>query len=228
MASRTTRIEKIKKELLEHLPSTILGVISGISILTLFHQTAAGRPDINLEELFEKVFHFFHSSHIFLSAITATAIFYRHEKNRIKTFLVVFVVTLIFCGTSDALIPFAGAFIFGAKPHLHLCLIEDPALILTANALGILAGFISEAKFKKISYFSHGAHVFVASFASLSYLVSFGAVGQFQTGLMIAGLFVIATVAVVIPCCSGDIIMPLSFIGGLHGHEHEDEHTHDH
>ena len=225
MKKKSARLSRIKHELLEHLPSTALGVISGILVLTILYWTISENSKNQTVVIFQRLFHFFHSSHIFLRAITATTIFYRHEKNRLKTFCVVFVVTLIFCGTSDALIPFLGALLLGTKPFLHICLLKEPALILTANAMGIGLGFLAESRFKKISYFSHGAHVFVASFASLSYLISFGSVGNLNPVMMVVSLFVIATLAVVIPCCSGDIIMPLSFIGGLHGHEHEDEHT---
>ena len=220
--SSANKIRLILKELRGHLPFTFLGVVSGIVFLGLVHGVFIRPSGMHSQTILRNFFHTFHFSHIFLSAIATTAVFFRHERDILKTVLVGFFGTLIPCGTSDIFIPYFGGKLLGMPMTFHFCLIEEPTAVLLANSAGILVGMIAELKFGRISYFSHSAHVFVSSFASLFYLVSFGIDNWFK---LLLGIFVITVVAVVIPCCSSDIVIPLSFVTGAHGHEHEDEHT---
>lgn len=177
---------------------------------------------VELHTAFTRFFHTFHFTHIFLSAVTTSAIFYRHQQNILKTLPVGYLATLLPCSLSDLFIPYLGGLLIGAPMHLHICLIEDPWLVIGINTLGIFFGIYLQNKKEKISFVSHSAHVFVSSFASMFYLVSFGVENWLTLSV---GLIVITVLAVVIPCCSSDIVIPLSFVSGIHGHEHEDEHT---
>ncbi len=209
-------------ELRHHLPFTVIGVLASLLFLGIIHWfllPATGRDEAATHLEF---FHFFHFAHIFLSAITTTAIFLWNERHLGKAIAVGYFATLIACGLSDLFLPYLGGLLLGAPMHLHICLLDDPLPVLLSNTSGIAIGAWLGMKRRRISYVSHGSHVFISSFASLFYLVSFG-VDNWLT--YSAGLFIITILAVVIPCCSSDIVIPLSFISGLHGHEHQDEHT---
>lgn len=223
MFTQSRRLRLIMHELKTHLPYTLLGAISGILLLGLIYQIFIRAGHFNQHETFENFFHVFHFGHIFLSAIATTAIFFRHDRNILKTIAIGFFGTLVACGISDLFLPYLGGKLLGAEMHLHVCLFENPLLVLLINAAGIAVGMMAEIKIGKISYLSHSSHVFISSFASLFYLVTFGLQNWMH---LIFGIFLVTTLAVIIPCCSSDIVIPLSFVTGFHGHEHEDEHTH--
>jgi len=212
----------IKKELKEHLPFTMLGVLISILILCVAHLIFIKVADFNKSVTFERFFHLFHFTHIFLSATASASIYYRHARHVLKSIAIGAVSTLVFCGLSDAILPFIGGTFLGVTMHFHLCLLNEPITVLLATITGVWAGIVLEVKLGKISYVSHSAHVLVSSLASLFYLVTFGVESWFS---FLIGLFIVTTLAVVIPCCSSDIVLPVSFASGFHGHEHEDEHT---
>lgn len=193
-----------------------------MACLLIFQFLFVREPHHEAHETYETFFHLSHFMHVFMSATATAALFFRRERHVGKTVLVGMLSTLIFCGVSDILLPFVGGNLLGLHTHLHLCLLENPLGVLLAAIFGVWLGVILEIKLGKISYFSHGAHVFISSLASLLYLVSFGASSG---GWFLISAFFITTIAVVIPCCSSDIIMPVACISGMHGHEHEDEHT---
>ncbi|MDP3921524.1 MAG: hypothetical protein Q8R76_12060 [Candidatus Omnitrophota bacterium] len=225
MRESPSKLALIIRELKAHLPYTALGTLAGIGLLSIIRYAFVDRAGLDPNTTLQSLFHLFHFGHVYLSAMSTTAIFYRHENNLVKACWVGLWATLLFCGLSDFLIPYIGGWVLGVPMTMHLCLFEEPIPVLLFNSLGILTGLVVVSKLKRISYFSHGAHVCISGFASLFYLVSYGVDDWYR---FILGLFVISTVAVVIPCCSSDIIMPLSFVSGAHGHEHEDEHTQGH
>lgn len=226
MSAKTSKIRLIQHELRAHLPFTLLGVGVALCVLGLIYFVFIRVGKWDQIATFRNFFHTFHFSHVFISAVATTAVFFRHDRNVLKSILVGFFGTLIPCGISDLLFPFFGGALLGAKMTLHICVLEEPAAVLFSNAAGIAVGLLAEARFGRVSYFSHGTHIFISSLASLFYLVTFGLENWVH---MILGIFVVTAVAVVIPCCSSDIVIPISFISGVHGHEHEDEHTqHEH
>lgn len=222
MIQSPSRLSLIVRELRLHLPFTLSGVAGALLVLLAAHFWIIPFIHADRQRFIHDSFHAWHALHVFLSAIATTAIFYRHQKNIPGAIFIGYFSTLALCGLSDWLLPYLGGRVMGIDMHLHMCLIEEPGLVLTANTIGILIGLFTEAKFGKISYFSHGFHVLVSSLASLFYLVSFGVVDWISFS---AGIFIVTTISVIIPCCSSDIIIPLSFVSGIHGHEHEDEHT---
>jgi len=62
------------------------------------------------------------------------------------------------------------------------------------------------------SVFSHGAHVFVSSLASLLYLVSFGFTGWMTDIHLVFPVFLLVVIAVWIPCCISDIVVPATTV----------------
>lgn len=241
MATQKSRIQLIKHELKEHLPFTLLGVAASILILFLLDHfslmDATGSEHHHAHHHHDHdegahclggasyygFFHVAHFGHIFLSSIVSAAIYLRRSGSYLKSTLVAIISSILFCSLSDILIPFLGGHLWGMQLEFHTDLIEAPFWVILSALIGAILGIIAEKKFGRISYFTHGSHVFVSSLASLFYLVAFGLTNW--TGEII-GVFIITTLAVVLPCCSSDIIFPMSFVGGIHGHEHEDEHTH--
>jgi hypothetical protein len=83
-------------------------------------------------------------------------------------------------------------------------------LVLPFAALGVIGGLFFEERMAGGSVFSHGAHVFVSSLASLLYLVSFGLTAWMTDMRLVFPVFLVVVLAVWIPCCISDIVIPVS------------------
>jgi hypothetical protein len=208
---RKGRLHHIIHELGAHLPYSIFGVVIGIIILGIltFFTIILGSEEL-LPKATRELFHVFHPIHILLSAIATTTMFWKHEKNFIKTVLVGFAGSILICGVSDILLPYLGGKIIERDMHLHICILEHPNIILPFAIIGVLVGFLVPGAIEKSTEFSHSMHVLVSSMASILYLISFGITEWMH---MIGGIFLITIVAVMLPCCTSDIIFPLTFIG---------------
>jgi len=213
-----TRVSILVVEFGRHLPYTFICSLIAMGAVWYFGVTqmpqlaAAG---ISAEG--EWSFHILHPMHIALSAIATTSVFWRYERRLTKAVLVGFFGTVIPCGFSDYIFPFVGGRLLGQPMDLHICLAEHPMLILPFLLLGILGGLLFEERLSGSSVFSHGAHVFVSSLASLLYLVSFGFTGWLTDIHLVFPVFVVVVIAVWIPCCISDIAIP---VGAAHGHAH--------
>jgi len=182
-----------------------------------------------LPSFFEKMFHVFHPLHIFLSAVATTAMFWRFDRRLLRAILTGIVGSVGICGVSDIFFPFVGGLASGRRMTLHVCVVEHPWLILPSAAVGVLAGIVAVRALtrRKSTIFSHSSHVFVSSMASLLYLISFG-FADWTHGLL--SVFAIVVVAVVVPCCTSDIVFPLLLASSearthmvcAHGHSHEE------
>ncbi len=204
-----SRLAHIGSELKEHLPYTIFSALIGmilLGVLTVF------LGESRLPSAANVLFHVFHPTHILFSAAATAAMFWRHDRRLPRAIGVGFVGSVGICGLSDAVFPFLGGTFLGMKMEMHICLIRHPFLILPFAVLGIFAGFLSASAYeRKSTIFSHASHVFISSMASILYLVAFGLKAWVQT---IGLIFVIVVLAVMIPCCTSDIIFPLLFTGG--------------
>jgi hypothetical protein len=186
-------------------------IISGI--LTFF--TTILNAESMLPLASEELFHIFHPTHILLSALVTTAMFWKHERRFIKTLLVGFVGSVAICGISDILLPYLGGKLLGTEMHLHICAIEHPRMIVPFAVIGVAVGFLVPSAIEKSTEFSHSMHVLVSSMASILYLISFGVPDWTH---MIGEVFLITIVAVMLPCCLSDIVFPLSFVDRKHHH----------
>jgi hypothetical protein len=199
------QLHHLRTELQIHLPYTIFSVTGGMVVLGILTFVATLLKAQDISSPTQQLFHIFHPVHMLFSATATTAMFWRHERRLIKAAIIGFVGTVSICGISDIIIPYISGNLLGVKMHLHICIIEHPMLILPFVALGIFAGFIVPVEVKS-TIFSHSAHVLVSSMASILYLVSFG----LSDWILVSGLVLIYIVlAVMIPCCTSDIIFPL-------------------
>jgi len=198
----------ILRELKEHLPYTVFSVSAGLVMLGLLtfmaelHGTTTG-------EAFHNLYHIFHPLHLLFSATATTAMLLKYNKGALKAILVGIAGSVGICGISDAVLPWITSMLLGVKvPHLHICVIEHPMQILSFLVVGLLLGFISA------TVFSHSAHVLISSVASILYLVSYGLVDWTQ---QIGLVFAYMILAVIIPCCTSDIVLPVWASGRKEG-----------
>ncbi|MCM8768303.1 MAG: hypothetical protein NC911_01255 [Candidatus Omnitrophica bacterium] len=199
------------RELGHHLPFSVLSVSLGLVLVGLLSYQAylLGFADISV---FTKLlFHLFHPVHLLFSAMATTAMFWQHQKSLVKAFLVGIVGSAGICGLSDVFIPYLAGFLLGAKMELHICLVQHPLLILPFLVVGVLVGFLAPGTLEKQEgvIFSHSLHVAVSSVASILYLTSFGVDNWIERS---GAVLVYMLLAVLIPCCTSDVIFPLLLV----------------
>ena len=198
-------------ELSHHLPFSVLSVALGliaVAVLT-FIADLLGVADIS--ESVERLFHIFHPTHLLFSAMATTAMFWQHERRFLKAVVIGIVGSVGICGISDIFIPYLAGWLLGARMHLHVCIVEHPQLILPFVSLGILVGFLAPGTLERQEgvILSHSLHVFVSSMASILYLITFGVTAWIHRA---GAVLIYMVLAVVIPCCTSDIIFPLAFL----------------
>ncbi|MCK5040323.1 MAG: hypothetical protein KAR87_05125 [Candidatus Aenigmarchaeota archaeon] len=202
------QINHIISELEAHLPYTIFSVAFGIILLGLLSFISVLLNADNFPKGAGLLFHVFHPMHMLFSATATTAMFWRHEKKLLKAVVIGFFGAVVVCGVSDIVIPFIAGTLLGVKMHLHICILEHPQIILPFLAVGIFTGLIVP-KTTKSTIFSHSTHVFISSMASILYLISFGLTEWVHH---IGAVFIFIILAVIVPCCTSDIIFPLLFL----------------
>jgi len=207
------RLSVLAVEFAHHLPYTIISSLIAMAAVWSFSVIQMGqRLSEGWTSQIEWSFHVLHPLHVCLSAIATTAVFWRYERKIIKAVVVGVLGTIIPCALSDYVFPFVGGRLLGQTVQLHVCLVDHPMLILPFLLLGIIGGLLFEERFFGSSVFSHGAHIFVSSLASLLYLVSFGFTGWLTDTRLVFPVFLVIVVAVWIPCCLSDIGIPISAI----------------
>jgi hypothetical protein len=201
--------ELISEELLHHTPFTAIASILAIFVVIV----VTGFTTITHTE---STFEIIHYTHILVSGIATSAIFYKYKKSKVQALLIGITGTILLGTFSDTLFPFLGAIIFNFTPELHVPLIETPLIVIGIAILGSLIGLVT-----KNSEFPHTLHVLLSVFASLFYLIAFANILT-PIGWIIS--FIIIFTAVIIPCCLSDIIFPLLFIKDLGHHSHHHKH----
>jgi len=199
---------RILEELKEHIPFTILA--SFISVILCFLLIKS-----NLISSVVSVFYIFHPLHLFFSAIVSTALFYKYRKNIFLSILVGVFISVIIGSISDVFFPYLGSSLFGIPISFHLPAVENPLFILGVSIFGSIIGIAA-----KKTKFPHFIHVFISVFASLFYIFAYST--NFNL-LMLFLILIITTISVIIPCCLGDIILPIFFKEKIKriSHEHE-------
>jgi hypothetical protein len=207
-------------EFAHHLPYTFISSLLGMVIIWVFAGSRIRQGAALLHEELDWFFHVLHPMHLCLSAVATTSVFWRHEKRLLKAVLVGFFGTVIPCGLSDYIFPFIGGKILSQPMELHVCFMQHPMIVLPFVAIGIIGGLLFEERLAGSSVFSHGAHVFVSSLASLLYLASFGFTGWMSDFNLVFPAFLVVVAAVWIPCCISDIVVPVSVVHSHCKHKH--------
>jgi len=207
--SNDSKLKQILIELVHHLPYSIFGVSVGIVFMGILTFLAIlMQAEQLLPEASKELFHVFHASHVLLSAVATTAMFWKHDNhNVLKAVFIGLLGSITICGISDIFFPYIGGMILGQTMHAHICIIEEPGLIFPFAIMGVLAGLAVTKSFEKSTEYSHSAHVFVSSVASILYLLSYGVQDWIHA---LGSVFIITILAVMIPCCASDIAFPLA------------------
>jgi len=205
----TSRWRRLVEEFAHHLPYTIVGSLIAMAAVWWFgtQHLDNGHADTLFAQAHAS-FHLFHPLHICLSAIATTSLFWRHERHALRAMTVGAVGTIIPCGLSDYLFPYLGGLLLGQPMELHMCLVDHPQLFFPFLALGIVGGFWAEERLTGSHLFSHGAHIFVSSAASLLYLISFGFTAWMTDVRFVFPALLTIVLAVWVPCCISDIAVP--------------------
>ena len=205
----TSRGKLLVAEFAHHLPYTIVGSLIAMAGVWWFGTQHLNNGDAEtLLIQARESFHLFHPLHICLSAIATTSLFWRYERHLVRAVTVGAFGTIIPCGLSDYFFPYLGGRLLGQHMQLHVCIVSHPQLFFPFLILGILGGFWAEERLTGSHLFSHGAHVFISSAASLLYLVAFGFTGWMTDVRLVFPAFLTIVLAVWIPCCISDIVVP--------------------
>ncbi len=209
ISATKTRSARVIEELAHHLPYTLVGSLVAMAVVWFF---AAQRLHQGIaEQLFEEsrtAFHLFHPLHVCLSAIATTALSWRTSRRLLQTVLTGALGTIIPCGLSDYVFPYLGGRLLNQPMELHACVVAHPQMFFPFLILGILGGLWAEERLTGSHFFSHAAHILVSSVASLLYLISFGCVAWMTDVRFVFPVFLIILLAVWIPCCISDIVIP--------------------
>jgi len=205
--TKQSRVQYIFLQLGYHLPYSIFGVTIALllmGVLTFFTSLLNGEE--LLPRASEELFHITHASHILLSTVATTAMFWKHEKAIIKATVIGLIGAIGICSLSDIIFPFLGGRLLGMPMEMHICVIEHPEIILPFAVVGLMAGFFVIGAIEKSTQYSHSGHVLVSSIASLLYLLAYGVHDWVHS---LGWVFLITVVSVMIPCCVSDIVFPL-------------------
>lgn len=222
--SQESKWKYILVELGHHLPYSIFGITVGLvamGVLSFFATLMSAESLLPVASA--ELFHVFHPAHVLISAVATTAMFWKHEKRVLKAAIVGFVGSVVICAVSDIFLPIIGGSILGSKMLVHICVLEEPGLVLPFAVIGVSAGLLITKSFGKSTQYSHSAHVFISSAASILYLIGFGLTDWIHS---IGAVFIVLIVAVMIPCCASDIVFPLACVH--RNCDHSDEFTHEH
>ena len=211
----------IATEFAHHLPYTIVGSLIAMAGVWWFgtQQLSGGHAEM-LRTQARASFHLFHPLHICLSAIATTSLFWKHERSVLHAVTVGAWGTILPCGLSDYVFPYLGGRLLGQSMELHMCIVAHPQLFFPFLGFGILSGFWAEERLTGSHLFSHGMHIFVSSAASLLYLVSFGFTGWMTDVRYVFPTFAIIVLAVWVPCCISDIVIPAGAAHHVARHRH--------
>lgn len=223
------RITTIAAELRSHAPFTLFGAITGILCMIIFR-------NIN-HDTSRVIFYVFHPTHVLLSAMVTAAMFRLHSIKR--SFIVI--VAIAIAGSigistlSDSLIPYVGEMLLGMEVQVHghgggdeheheheaeethegggfledahIGFIEAWYVIFPVAIIGAVIAY-----FRPRTKFPHAGHVLLSTWASSFHMLM--AFGGNLPPIKLAGSFVFLFLAVWLPCCIGDIVIPLLFVRG--------------
>lgn len=189
-----TTLKRFAHELKHHWPFTLSATIFALALTSILF--------FGFNIIIDKnKFECFHYLHILASAVVATGIFYKHKKNTPLALLVGIISSILIGTISDVIFPFLGGKIFLFNIEFHLPIFETPLLVFGASMLGSIIGI-----WTKTTRFPHFVHVFLSVFASLFYLLAF--ISKTTLFSMIISLGIVF-IAVLVPCCIGDMLIPV-------------------
>src|SRR3989338_11038208 len=190
----------ITQELACHFPYAVFSVaLSMISAGILGYFSFGATAEV-VEHGSHVLFHSCHFLHIVFAATGAVLTFFRYSKDIVKGLVVGGVSAVVFCVLSDVVIPYFMGELLGVDMEFHICFISELSNVLPFLIVGLFNGWLLSrhrvAEHSFYSIWSHFAHIFVSSLASMLYTISHGMHNWHQhMGI----LFILLIIAVVIP-----------------------------
>ncbi len=196
-------LKRITNELMEHIPFTALGAIIGIIIIAII---VYGNALSQVSQVSQTVFYILHPTHVVLSAIVTTAIYKRYSDGKIWAVILVGYFGSIGIATiSDSVIPYLGEVLLNLpNKGIHIGFIEEWLIVNLAALTGIAIGY-----WRPITKFPHSGHVLISTWASLFHIIM--ALGETVAWTALLIIFLFLFLAVWVPCCLSDIVVPLLF-----------------
>jgi len=200
----------LQVELVAHLPFSVSSVAIGLTFAGLICYLAPAAATASGDHHGGGVytlFHLFHPMHMFFSAAATTAMFWRYDRSPYKAVIIGLIGAVGVCGVSDIVFPQLSLAIMGKSTPWHICIVQNPSLVLPFAAMGVIVGLSSAGGVSRSTLFSHSLHVLASTAASIFYLVAGMKPLEWVDDLGHTFIFVI--VAVMVPCCLSDIVFPL-------------------
>lgn len=199
-------------ELASHFPYAVFSVaLSMIAAGILGYFSFGASPEV-VEHGSTVLFHSCHFLHIVFAATGSVLTFFRFSKNFYKGIIVGGASAVFFCVLSDVIIPYIIGAIMGIEMEFHICFISELSNVLPFLVVGVFNGWLlsqhKSAEHSFYSIWSHFAHIFVSSLASMLYTISHGMHDWYQ---YMGILFMLLVIAVVIPCTLSDVVVPAYF-----------------
>ena len=214
-STKTSFADLVNHELTCHFPYAVLSVaLSMIAAGILGYSTIEASASGVANKASMVLFHSCHFLHIVFAATGAVLTFFRYSKDVVKGIIVGAVSAIVFCVLSDVILPYVVGYIMGIDMQLHICFFSELSNVLPFLVVGLFNGWLlSRHKAGAQSFFSiwsHFAHIFVSSLASMLYTISHGMSNWHE---YMGILFILLIIAVVIPCTLSDVVVPAYFAG---------------
>jgi hypothetical protein len=219
-------------ELNNHFRFTILAVFIAAVLIIISKYTflQKGNSGSVSEDLFEGFF----ISHLFFASLTPAALFSKYGKGMLIGLGIAIATSAITCSLSDVFFPYLGGLLLNYTMEFHLCVIDEPVLAWSFIISGAVIGYFLTNSVRKLSRYTHTAHILLSSLAAGLYLVSYGA-GMLSVKAL---LFIpILIISVLVPCVMNDIGVPSLIVSASAKTDdknkmlekiHHEHHGHDH
>ena len=191
-------------ELSNHIRFTIAAVLASITliIITRFNLFSNYPGNITVsQDLFDGFF----IGHLFFASLTPAALFSIYRRTLWLGTLLAVTTSALTCTLSDIVFPYLGGKLLNYNMSFHVCIIEEPVISWTFIISGAFIGYFLSQYIRKLSTYTHSAHILLSSLAAGLYLISYGV-----NMLSIKALFFIPilVVSVLLPCVLNDIGVP--------------------
>ncbi len=200
MTSSRSILSAIAEELKAHAPFTVVGALTGVAIMAVFVTADVPRS------FSEKLFWGLHPLHVLLSALVTAGMYRLHSRGNLwATISIGYFGSIGIATLSDCIIPYLGEVLLGLpNKGIHLGFIEKWWLVNPLAAIGITIAYLWPK-----TAFPHAGHVLFSTWASLFHMTM--ALGENIAPFTLAVIPAFLFLAVWIPCCTSDIVLPLLF-----------------
>ena len=191
-------------ELSNHIRFTALAVSIAIALILIIRFKIF--PDYPQNVIVsQNLFDGFFISHLFFASLTPAALFSIYRRTLWLGVLLAVTSSAITCTLSDIVFPYLGGSLLSYGMSFHVCIVEEPVLSWTFIFAGAFIGFFLSKYARKLSAYTHSAHIFLSSLAAGLYLISYGVNVLSVKALLFIPILI---VSVLIPCVVNDIGVP--------------------